>query len=104
MKIEAPRETIYTLNRELITEEEQQDLDKMGVAKNAREEKIRARDQKMKEKDPAYHAEMMKLYKKHVLKDQTAESFVPLSTIAPANGNGNGSKPAVDVEEPVAGD
>ncbi len=44
---------------------------------------------------------MMKLYKKHVLKDPTAEAFVPLSTIAPANDN----KPAVeDVEEPVAGD
>ena len=75
------------------------------MAKNTREEKIRARDQKMKEKDPAYHAEMMKLYKKHVLKDQTADSFVPLTTIAPADGNGNGHKPAVeDVEEPVAGD
>jgi hypothetical protein len=55
----------------------------------------------MKENNPAYHAEMMKLYKKHVLKDQTADNFVPLTTIAPAEG----SKPAAqDVEEPVAGD
>jgi len=107
VSIEKPKESVYTLNRDLITAEEQRDLDKLGVAKNAREEKTRQRDQKMKEKDPAYHAEMMKLYKKHVLKDPTAESFVPLTTIAPAdgNGNGNGHKPAVeDVEEPVAGD
>ncbi|HVP43499.1 MAG TPA: radical SAM protein [Terriglobales bacterium] len=105
VSIEQPKERVYTLNRDLITDEEQRDLDKLGVAKNAREEKIRKRDQKMKEKDPAYHAEMMKLYKKHVLKDPTAESFVPLATIAPANGNGNGHKPAVEnVEEPVAGD
>ncbi len=107
VKIEAPEETVYTLNRDLITEEEQHDLDKLGVAKNAREEKIRQRDERMREKDPAYHAEMMKLYKKHVLKDQTADAFVPLSTITPPGGNGNGAghRPAVeDVEEPVAGD
>jgi len=97
---------VLKLEEELVTLEEQHDLDRLGIAKNAGEEKTRARDQKLKEKDPAYHAEMMKLYKKHVLKEQTAENFVPLSTIAPpANGNGNGHKAAAEnVGEPVAGD
>ncbi len=34
------------LKEELVTNEEQHDLDKLGIAKNAREEKIRARDAK----------------------------------------------------------
>src|SRR5947209_10174199 len=40
--------------------EAQHDLDKLGIAKNAREEKIRARDAKQKN-DPAYNARMAQL-------------------------------------------
>ncbi len=36
------------LNRDLITEEEQHDLDALGIAKNSREEKIRARDARLR--------------------------------------------------------
>src|SRR5437667_10647823 len=44
----------------IVTHEEQRDLDKLGIAKNAREEKLRARDAKQKN-DPAYNARMAAL-------------------------------------------
>lgn len=60
----------------------QKDLDEIGVAKSAREEKLRARAQKIKEQEE--HDRMMKLYKKHVLKDNDVDSFVSLGAIKPA--------------------
>jgi len=88
---------VLKINRELVTEKEQDDLDRLGIAKNAREEKLRARDARQKN---ANDAEMMKLYRKVVLKDPTAENFVSLnSLVAP--------KPvqsAEPVEEEVLGD
>ena len=88
---------VLKLNRDLVTEKEQDDLDRLGIAKNAREEKLRARAAKQKTND----TEMMKLYRKVVLKDPTAdESFVSLNSLAkPA------AKPdAEQVEEEVMGD
>ncbi|MBL8210222.1 MAG: radical SAM protein, partial [Bryobacterales bacterium] len=70
------------LRDEIVTKETQKDLDKLGIAKTAREEKIRARDAKMAQ-DPK-NAEMAKLYRKHVLKEPDTVGFVPLGTIAPA--------------------
>ncbi len=75
------------LREELMTTEEQHDLDKLGIAKTAREEKRRARDAKLK--DAAYNAQMAKLYRQEVLKEPKApEGFVPLGAlnggIAPA--------------------
>ncbi|MDR1988931.1 MAG: radical SAM protein, partial [Acidobacteriaceae bacterium] len=55
------------LNAEAVAKGAQTDLDELGIAKNAREEKLMARQ---KEHDPAYHAEMAKLYAQHVLKEQ----------------------------------
>ena len=78
------------LNRDLVTEEEQHDLDHLGIAKNAREEKTRARDAKQKN-DPAYNEKMAKMYREVVLKEKQPEGFIPLTTLAPANGNGNGN-------------
>src|SRR5689334_13467062 len=102
------------LKDEIVTLEEQRDLDKLGIAKNSREEKIRARDAKQKN-DPAYNARMAQLYREVVLKEKTPTTeggFISLDALAkPANGNngnghnGNGthaSKP--EVAEPVAGD
>src|ERR1700726_1119671 len=61
----------------------QHDLDERGIAKNAREEKIRSRDEKLKQ--AAENARMAKLYREQVLKEPKApEGFVPLGTIAPA--------------------
>jgi 7,8-dihydro-6-hydroxymethylpterin dimethyltransferase len=103
------------LKDEIVTLEEQRDLDKLGIAKNSREEKIRARDAKQKS-DPAYNARMAQLYREVVLKEKTPTSeggFIALDALVkPANGNGNGnghngngapaSKP--EIAEPVAGD
>jgi DNA repair ATPase RecN len=60
------------LRNELVTIEEQHDLDRLGIAKNAREEKLRARD-----------AQMMKLYRKHVLKEETPD-LVQIGGVKPA--------------------
>jgi 7,8-dihydro-6-hydroxymethylpterin dimethyltransferase len=95
----------------IVTTEEQRDLDKLGIAKNAREEKIRARDAKLKN-DPAYDARMAALYREVVLKEKPAVSqngFIPLGVLEKANGKGNReqvpvTKPEVEVGVPLAGD
>jgi hypothetical protein len=111
------------LKDELVTLEEQQDLDKLGIAKNSGEEKKRARDAKAaargaQKNDEAYNARMASLYREVVLKEKTVQSeggFIPLDALTgAANGNGNGHSnlhgiapaPTVkpDVPEPVAGD
>src|SRR5512141_2590683 len=78
------------LKDEIVTQEEQRDLDKLGIAKNAREEKMRARDAKQKT-DPAYNARMASLYREVVLNEKpvVAENgFIPLGALSnPANGN-----------------
>ncbi len=90
----------------------QHDLDKLGIAKTAREEKKRARDSKAEsnkvKNDAAYDARMAQLYREVVLKEKPATSeggFIPLgaitAAIAPANG---GAKRSEEVGEPVAGD
>jgi hypothetical protein len=66
------------LRAEDVNHGKQHDLDDKGIAKTAREEKKRERDQKLKD------AEMMKLYRQHVLKEEPLEGFVPLAGIAPA--------------------
>jgi hypothetical protein len=71
-------------------------FEKSGVAKNAREEKIRARDAKLKL--DAENAQMAKLYRKEILQEPDAPAgFISLGEIKPA------PAPA-KVEETVAGD
>src|SRR3954468_4707698 len=55
------------LNAEAVAAGAQTDLDELGIAKNAREEKLRAREHK---DDPKYHEEMARLYRQQVLKEQ----------------------------------
>ena len=77
-------EHALVLKEELVTNEEQHDLDKLGIAKNSREEKMRARDAKQKE-DPAYDARMASLYREVVLKEKpvVAENgFIPLGALS----------------------
>ena len=75
-------------------------LDDLGIAKTAREEKLRARDEKLKKS--ADDARMEKLYRQHILKEAQPEGgFVPLGSITPANGNG---KAKVEEKEEVFGD
>jgi uncharacterized radical SAM superfamily Fe-S cluster-containing enzyme len=79
------------LRQELVTTEEQHDLDRLGIAKNAREEKSRARDAKLKERQE--QERMMKLYREHVLKEQPGPELVQIGGIQPA------SQPVEDREE-----
>ncbi len=92
----------------IVTEEEQHDLDRLGIAKNSREEKIRARDAKQaeargpKKDDAAYNARMAALYREVVLKEAPVKSengFIPLGALAKPT-----PKPQVEEGEPVAGD
>src|SRR6187402_2362997 len=58
------------LNAEAVAAGAQTDLDVLGIAKNARDEKIAARKKKdLTPEEQAKHAEMEKLYRQHVLKE-----------------------------------
>jgi uncharacterized radical SAM superfamily Fe-S cluster-containing enzyme len=72
------------LREEIITTEEQHDLDRLGIAKNAREEKIRARDARLKQQQE--NERMMKLYRQHVLKEQAGPELVQIGKIQPGAG------------------
>jgi len=58
----------------------QHDLDDLGIAKTAREEKKRARDEKLKQEE---NERMAKLYRQHVLKEQPGPELVQLAPLAP---------------------
>jgi hypothetical protein len=123
VKMQDQTHALY-LRDEIVTNEVQHDLDKLGIAKTAREEKARARDKKAEnnkvKNDAAYDARMAQLYREVVLKQKPATSneggFIPLDAIAsaikpaiaPANGNGVAKKAELtkseEVGEPVAGD
>jgi hypothetical protein len=59
------------LNAEAVAAGAQTDLDVLGIAKNAREEKLKARKavKEMTPEEQRHHAEMEKLYRQHVLKE-----------------------------------
>src|SRR5439155_7366056 len=93
--MESKEHSLY-LREGIVTQEEQHDLDKLGIAKNAGEEKKRARDAKQKnsalgsglsalgqtepqngargpqKNDAAYNARMASLYREVVLKEKPA--------------------------------
>ncbi len=54
----------------------QHDLDDKGIAKTAREEKMRARDEALKQK--IENDKMARLYREHVLGEKKIDGFVPL--------------------------
>jgi uncharacterized radical SAM superfamily Fe-S cluster-containing enzyme len=61
------------LNAEAVAKGAQTDLDDLGIAKNARDEKIAARKKKdLTPDEQRYHAEMERLYRQQVLKEQAA--------------------------------
>jgi hypothetical protein len=76
------KEHALVLRDGIVTTEVQHDLDNLGIAKTAREEKIRARDAKMKQ--DAENARMAKLYREHVLQEKPAPGLVGIESIAPA--------------------
>ena len=79
------------LREELVTNAKQTDLDDLGIAKTAREEKARARDEKQALAKAAEDARMMALYKKHILQEPET-GLVQIGGIASA-------APAVKQEE-----
>jgi uncharacterized radical SAM superfamily Fe-S cluster-containing enzyme len=58
----------------------QTDLDDLGIAKNSREEKLKARKQKhdVSADEARHHAEMERLYRQHVLKEAPAEPVIQI--------------------------
>jgi uncharacterized radical SAM superfamily Fe-S cluster-containing enzyme len=76
------------LDPEAVAAGKQKDLDELGIAKNAREEKLRARKQAVAA-DAVENDRMAALYRQHVLKEAAPE---PVITIA---GLGGKKKPAV---------
>jgi len=108
VKMESEEHSLV-LREGIVTEEVQHDLDKLGIAKTARQEKLRARDAKQKEAeargpkkdDAAYNARMASLYREVVLKEkppQSEDGFIPLGALSKTP-----AKP-VEIGEPVAGD
>jgi 7,8-dihydro-6-hydroxymethylpterin dimethyltransferase len=69
----ANKDHTLVLKMEDVNKKRQTDLDDAGISKTAREEKVKARD-----------AEMMKLYREHVLGEKPKEGFVHLGAIQPA--------------------
>src|SRR5664280_649171 len=75
-------------------------LDDLGIAKNARQEKFKARDERVKAE--AEKARMLALYKEHVLGEKPVvnDGFIPLGSI----GGIQPVAPAVEEREAVYGD
>ena len=89
----ASTEHSLRLNEEHVRMGAQTDLDRLGIAKNAREEKLRAREARRREEE---NRRMMQLYRQVVLKEQPPEPLVQISPPAPA------AKAVEKVEEEVA--
>jgi 7,8-dihydro-6-hydroxymethylpterin dimethyltransferase len=88
------------LNMEHVQADRNHTLDELGIAKTAREEKMRARDAKLKQ--DAENARMAALYRKEILKEAVPEGgFVPLGSIAV---NTSVKKEKTETAEPVLGD
>ena len=88
------------LNEEAVRAGAQTDMEDMGIAKNAREEKLAAQARKHKTpeelaKEAAHNAEMAKLYAQHVLKEQ------PTLQIQGLGGKKKASQPAEVLHKPV---
>ena len=95
------------LNEEAVRAGAQTDLDLLGIAKNAREEKLRARAHsagvtpertKAPEevaREAAHHEEMAKLYRQHVLKEQ------PTLQIQGLGGKKKASQPVEVLHKPI---
>jgi hypothetical protein len=67
----ASKEHTLQLNAEAVAAGRQTDLDELGVAKNAREEKLNARKKsQMSPEEIRQHMEMERLYRQQVLKEQ----------------------------------
>ncbi len=94
--------TAHTLKLvdEHVNAEANHTLDDLGIAKNARQEKFKARDERVKAE--AEKARMLALYKEHVLGEKPVvnDGFIPLGNI----GGIKPAEPAVEEREMMYGD
>ncbi|MGB7556806.1 MAG: radical SAM protein [Candidatus Korobacteraceae bacterium] len=94
--------TAHTLKLvdEHVNAEANHTLDDLGIAKNARQEKFKARDERVKAE--AEKARMLALYKEHVLGEKPVvnDGFIPLGSI----GGIKPAEPAVEEREVMYGD
>src|SRR5579875_402955 len=81
------------LVEEHVKADRQHDLDELGIAKTAREEKARARDEALKKK--LENEKMARLYREHILGEKRVEGFVPLDGLL----GGSTPKPAPAAEK-----
>jgi hypothetical protein len=65
------------LKDEIVTNEAQHDLEQLGIAKNAREERLRARAERLKLEEENFR--MAKLYREFVLKEQAVPELVQIA-------------------------
>jgi 7,8-dihydro-6-hydroxymethylpterin dimethyltransferase len=72
----ASKDHHLVLVKEHVEADRQHDLDDKGIAKTAREEKMRARDEALKKK--LENERMMRMYREHVLGEKRPEGFVPI--------------------------
>ena len=73
------------LNAEAVAAGAQTDLDVLGIAKNARDEKIAARKKKdLTQEEQVKHAEMEKLYRQHVLKEAPGSPVIQIQGLKKA--------------------
>src|SRR5437764_10913141 len=73
----ASKDHNLVLVEEHVKADRQHDLDDKGIAKTAREEKKRARDEALRQK--LENEKMAQLYREHVLGEKKVEGFVPLA-------------------------
>jgi len=64
------------VKEEIVTNESQHDLEQLGIAKNAREEKVRARAERLKQDEE--NLRMAKLYREFALKEQPVPQLVQI--------------------------
>jgi uncharacterized radical SAM superfamily Fe-S cluster-containing enzyme len=88
------------LNEAAVQAGAQTDLDELGIAKNAREERLKARQSNgdraaRRSSDPAFDDEMARLYRQHVLKEP------PTVQIQGLGGKRKASEPAEVLHKPV---
>ena len=95
----ASKEHNLVLVKEHVEADRQHDLDEKGIAKTAREEKLRARDEALKKK--AEDARMERLYREHILGEKPQQTgFVPLDGLL-ATGNTKPAPAPVEKQEEV---
>jgi hypothetical protein len=77
----------------IVTNDVQHDLDRLGIAKNSREEQVRARAERKRQEEE--NARMAKLYRQVILKEEPTEPEPQVVQLRVGNGQSNGHEAAV---------